>query len=581
MISPQHVNFRHTDFLPLPLDASDITVAYEGPSGTGMNAPALCFYDGAKTYLTGESYEGARTKTFTVPENARYFRTSYRSTMTSVNVVAGTAPATSDTPYGFKLPIISNDIITDIYIGDTQLAKDEYVDSKSNKIYKYKEVHSDTVTINGIEWDILGYDHDAVYREDGTLAQHTVTIQTHDCIDNLQFDAREALFALPDGLAAGSYTFTIKAHSWVSTDVNKSLTFTLTQAIPKGGQLVVSQAYNASFTTGNISSYASSSATEPIETVKMNEGDTGTSLGDVTNAIVDNTNSCQRALGGSNRWGTSALRQFLNSDKAAGTFWKAQTAFDRPPSWAATTAGFLYDMDSDFVSVIGRVSKRTALNTVSDGGGYEDSVEKVFLPSRSEVYAGKENNIDEGDPYDYFKDFSDFSAPSTGKDTNRIKYKNGSAEYWWLRSPITSYAGSVRIINPPGELNSSYVTSSRGVTPACCIILDDISQSAWLQEHFLKAIDPPSQLPQIPTFAGETTIDYGAAALPYTTGLDGIFEYGDIDGLTWKNSVSGENDITFDTVVTDTGAEYVLPAGASGQYTRNRANTAQHSHGTV
>lgn len=83
----------------------------------------------------------------------------------------------------------------------------------------------------------------------------------------------------------------------------------------------------------------------------------------------------------------------------------------------------------------------------------------------------------------------------------------------------------------------------------------------------LTPTEPPTPFPQIPTFAGETTIDYGAAALPYPEGLDGIFEYGNIDGLTWKNSVSGENDITFDTAVTDTGAEYVLPAGASGQYT--------------
>ncbi len=314
---------------------------------------------------------------------------------------------------------------------------------------------------------VLGVDQDTP--ADPQL-EHSLTVGFQDCYAELQFDAREALFAFPDGLATGSYTFTIKAHNWVPSDVNKSLTFTLTQAIPKGGQLVVSQAYNASFTTGNISSYASSSTTEPIETVKMNEGDIGTSLGDVTNAIVDNTNSCQRALLGSNRWSTSALKQLLNSDKAAGTFWKAQTVFDRPPSWAANTAGFLYGMDPDFVSVIGRVNKRTALNTVSDGGGYEDSVEKVFLLSRSEVYAGKENNIDEGGPYDYFKDFSDFSAPSTGKDTNRIKYRNGAAKYWWLRSPDTGNARNVRNIYPSGELYYYYATNSYGVAPACCIV---------------------------------------------------------------------------------------------------------------
>ena len=88
-----------------------------------------------------------------------------------------------------------------------------------------------------------------------------------------------------------------------------------------------------------------------------------------------------------------------------------------------------------------------------------------------------------------------------------------------------------------------------------------------IKSAYITPTDPPATLPQIPTAAGETTIDYGATALPHAAGLDGVFEYGNIDGLTWKNSVSGENDITFDTAVTDTGAEYVLPAGASGQYT--------------
>lgn len=139
VVSPQHANLRHTDFLSLPLDTSDITVSYEGPSGTGMNAPALCFYDSNKTYLAGEPYDGARTKTFTVPENAEYFRTSYRSTMTSVNIVAGAVPATGDIPYGYKLPILSNSATTDIYIGDEALGKDEYVDSNEGKIYKRTE----------------------------------------------------------------------------------------------------------------------------------------------------------------------------------------------------------------------------------------------------------------------------------------------------------------------------------------------------------------------------------------------------------------------------------------------------------
>jgi len=40
-------------------------------------------------------------------------------------------------PFGYKLPILSNDTATDIYIGDTQLAKDEYVDGETGQIYRY------------------------------------------------------------------------------------------------------------------------------------------------------------------------------------------------------------------------------------------------------------------------------------------------------------------------------------------------------------------------------------------------------------------------------------------------------------
>jgi hypothetical protein len=166
-------------------------------------------------------------------------------------------------------------------------------------------------------------------------------------------------------------------------------------------------------------------------------------------------------------------------------------------------------MDTDFISVLGKTKKRTALSTVSDGGGYEDSIEKVFLPSRTEVYAGSENGIDEGSPYDFFKDFSDLSAPSLAADTNRVKYLSGAAKYWWLRSPYTGGASFVRSITPSGALYDYNMTSSIGVAPACCIILDDISQNTWLQDHFFKNTDPPEPLPQMPTFAGATTISYG------------------------------------------------------------------------
>jgi hypothetical protein len=235
--------------------------------------------------------------------------------------------------------------------------------------------------------------------------------------------------------------------------------------------LVLTNGYNATMIGTSIKSYASLTATAEIEAVTLTEADVetvATDLGTVANAISQdgNTNSIQRALMGSNNWKQSALRQYLNSSAAAGSVWAPQTKFDRPPSWAATTAGFLKGIDPEFLSVLGFVKKTTALNTITDGGGTEITSEKVFLLSSTEAYFGGS----EGTAYPYYSDFSDNGSASTGADTNRIKYRNGTAKYWWLRSPHAGYAYIVRLVTPSGALYDTNATTSYGVAPACCII---------------------------------------------------------------------------------------------------------------
>lgn len=216
VVSPQHVNFRHTDFLPLPLDANDITVSYEDPSGTGMNAPALCFYDVNKTYLTGESFEGARTKTFTIPENARYFRTSYRSTMTAVNIVAGTTPATSDIPYGYKLSIMSNDTTTDVYIGDSKLDEDEWVDSETGKIYKWGDITGLSEPLCGINTysDVLDLSTGGLTRR---IKKLVLTGSASDPVRKIGGNAPYAYYYEPTGMEGSARNACLCTHvpfSW-------------------------------------------------------------------------------------------------------------------------------------------------------------------------------------------------------------------------------------------------------------------------------------------------------------------------------------------------------------------------------
>lgn len=177
-----------------------------------------------------------------------------------------------------------------------------------------------------------------------------------------------------------------------------------------------------------------------------------------------------RASYGSNNWLESGIRQWLNSDGNAGTWWEAKTDYDVKPSYASSTAGFLKGLDTEFLSTVGEVSKITARNTVTDGGDSDTSTEKFFLLSMTEVYGGLNNNIAEGVAYPYYADNSVLTAAGMGADANRIKYRNGAAQYWWLRSPYASNSYGVRIVGTTGGVSSYNANNSSGVAPACCII---------------------------------------------------------------------------------------------------------------
>lgn len=320
---------------------------------------------------------------------------------------------------------------------------------------------------SNLTWDIIGLDHDVPTDSQFT---HSMTLQLHDCLPStMMVDNQEALYYAENGLAAGTYNFTIQGSYTPIGSTSKTFQFTLTDDVPVGGQLTFTWAYNTQASNAKITSFVSATSTETIEQVSVTEGNSGTSLG-TTDGNSTNLNFIEKSRFGSNHYANSALRQYLNSSAAAGSVWTPQTVFDRPPTWASSTAGFMSDIDSDFLAVVGTTSKVTCLNTVADGGGSITTTDKFFLLSRSEVYGGLENNINEGSPYPYYKDYSDLSEAGIGNDTNRIKYRNQSATSWLIRTPLSSGAGNIRTINASGGVNSTGTYSNGGIAPACVII---------------------------------------------------------------------------------------------------------------
>ena len=320
---------------------------------------------------------------------------------------------------------------------------------------------------SNLTWDIIGFDHDT---PTDTQYTHSMTLQLHDCLPSImQFDAPEALYYAENGLAAGTYNFTIQSGYEETYGGGKTYQFTLENAVEQGGQLTFDWTANTQAVNAKITIY-DKDGNQVGSPIGVSEGNIGTSLG-TTDGTSTNLNLIHRVRSGSNNYGESAIRQFLNSDKSTGSVWESKTHFDRPPTWNTNTAGFMSDLDSDFLAVIGNVQKVTALNTLTDGGGFVTLDDNFFLLSRSEVYGGKENNINEGEPYPYYSNYSDLSAAGVGEDSNRIKYRNGTALVWWLRTPYTISGVHVRCAYAAGNLSvSASVSNNVGVAPACNII---------------------------------------------------------------------------------------------------------------
>lgn len=80
------------------------------------------------------------------------------------------------------------------------------------------------------------------------------------------------------------------------------------------------------------------------------------------------------------------------------------------------------------------------------------------------------SSVKEGEPYPYYSNYSDYTSPNTGADSNRVKYKNGSPQWQWERTPNAGYSSVVRYVNVTGILDGHYANSSGGVAPACNVI---------------------------------------------------------------------------------------------------------------
>lgn len=343
-----------------------------------------------------------------------------------------------------------------------------------------------------LDFDILDFDKH-IPMDDGLT--HSIALGLHNIFTygKIPFCAPQLMYYTKGGLPAGNYKFTLDHAGYGgNTAYDGTYMFTLAQAVPADGGFRHTNfiggskpSYAQSDVIGNyITTYGVRPQRDVVESgvaVSVWDGTTEcTDLGTFTarsltyHTETDETNGgkrnfTERQAYGSNRWRDSVYRQWLNSTAPAGTtgngvsnWWTPQSVFDIAPG-DANSAGFLYGLDPSFVAAMGKVKVITALCDCDkvDGATQDITYDKVWLQSMTEVFGNTNNSISEGERLAYW---------NGSTDADRIKYHNGTARHWCLRSPHSTFANLVRIVSSSGALVNYGTYSVNGVAPACCIV---------------------------------------------------------------------------------------------------------------
>ena len=273
-------------------------------------------------------------------------------------------------------------------------------------------------------------------------------------------------------------------------------------------------------------------------------------------AIEAGNTDSNRRQHGNNRYLYSNIKQWLNSDKAAKEWYTAQHEKDAPPTsgnvWTGYNeydqeAGFLTNLSTQMKAALMTVTKRVAKNTVTDGGGYEDVTQKIFLLSNTEVGLTDENNVAEGSIYELFNTASNRSAYPTAEAVAKSEYTSNSLTaskpwWWWLRTPYASYSYYARGVSADGSLNYDLVYyGDYGVCPACVVSSSiPVSDAADTDGAYTIIWNAPPVIETDSENLGDKNAPFN---LSYT------ITYADNDKVTTKVSLDGEVLQTLDTVV--------------------------------
>lgn len=278
---------------------------------------------------------------------------------------------------------------------------------------KFSNIWKDTNNSNKEYDNPLRINHfeDGLELEDGTTVNGMWLQTVYAHLKGVQFSHQQAFYVSGDGMVAGTYCVGFD-YTWGDKGyVTKGdyWNFTLTKDVPAGGKLAgFYGAPDQPQTNWRVYVYSADGKTV-LETVStINKGQEGTLLGVMTAYGDENLNGIQQMAYGDNRYATSAIRQYLNSDKPKGEWWTAQTKWDIAPDQLSQIDGYLCGMDPELLAVLKPVKVVTYCNTVTATGQKQVkdiTYDKVTLISLEQMYI-EPQAAGEGEAHEYYKELN-------------------------------------------------------------------------------------------------------------------------------------------------------------------------------
>lgn len=374
-----------------------------------------------------------------------------------LEVIAQTNIARKDMDWSTVQAIVANGAGEKAFAIGTQLIE-KWTDTAEQKEYD-------------MPWQVNHFED--VTLEDGEIVPG-MWLQTHYTLPfGIQFSHQRAFLACPNGLEAGTYHFDF-AQTWDNIQNGVNYQFTLTKPVEKGGRLAGCYSAPATAPTSwKVYSYGKDGITLN-ETVNITVGSGGTNLGTIQYySRSGNLNSVQEMAYGFNRWKTSALRQYLNSNKPKGQWWTPQDQWDICPDQLANKDGFLCGMPEEMLKSLKKVKVSTFANTVNDEGVEDITYDYVIIPSIEQVYC-QPQNAGEGVAHDYWKRRSGRIAPCQQGQTypNMISYSvanHTSAQDVRLRSANQGNVSYTYNILSRGYIDFNSASYAFAFSPLVCI----------------------------------------------------------------------------------------------------------------